>query len=761
MGSMFSEVLLAGGALGSYEIARSLRFNSVDRPKLTNTGVASPTNDKKFTQSIWFKRGLITSATVMSLLGPLDDVRFNTDDSLGIIGNGGATIYRQTNQKLRDPSAMYHLVLSWDTANATAADRLRVYLNGTEITSWKTNNAVAQNYQPLQNKASTVRYISTYNGANWFFDGFVAEVIQVDGQNLLPTAFGEFDAITGAWVPKRYSGSFGANGFWLDFADNSNTTSGTLGKDRSGNNNDWTPSGFSVSAGIGNDSVEDTPTNNFPTLCNLLGGAGTTVFQDAGMTFTNAGSHELKGATIPIPSSGSWYWEVTMNSGTANMMGIVLANVAAGYVGQDARGWGWHNGVAQKFTNAVGTAWGSAAGAGIVVGVLYNASTGDLSFYRAGTLMGGGPAFTGLDTSQTYLPAISVNGGGLSINFGQRPFVHSVPSGAKALCSANMDAPAIQNPRTRVASFVQAGSGSAGSKTGLKFQPDWIKGKRETSGAQTTPFFTAVRGTGKYKPSTSAAAEVTDAQSVTAFNSDGYSFGTSTVLNASAVNYLMLCLKDDPANGIQIVTWTGDGAATKAINHSLGKKPSMLMAHGMGATLTYLWHKAFASDAHWCSMTTTTIASEVNTNSPFSAFNASTITVTNNATNNLNSNGVVYVAILFADGPLFASGVYTANASADGPAFYCGFRPALVVWSATNNQQWPSVNAGIVNNYNGNAAQDADSFMTGNGFGTYTGSADILAFGAKIRNSGVNYQSGTNRPWFALAEQAGKYARAV
>ena len=247
----------------------------------------------------------------------------------------------------------------------------------------------------------------------------------------------------------------------------------------------------------------------------------------------------------------------------------------------------------------------------------------------------------------------------------------------------------------------------------------------------------------------SAAPETTDAQSVTAFNSDGYSFGTSTVINTNAASYSVFAFESDPANGIEIITWTGDGAATKAISHSLGKKPSMVWAHGMGATKTYMWHKAFASDTHWSEWAGASWPAEVNTNSPFSALSASTLTVTNNATNNLNANGVVYVAYLFADGPLFASGKYSGNGVAQ--------------WFAPNNGQWNGVNRGLDDNYNGSASQKNEGWMTYYGSGQYTAApgADVLAMGVKIRNSSINYQGGTDRPWFAFAEQAGKFARAA
>jgi hypothetical protein len=789
---MLGAIVPGNGSVVGVRIARSLRFNSPDTPKLTNVSVAVPTNDKKFTQSFWIKRGNL--GVLQSVLGPIDDFRINADDTFSVIGANGTTIYRNSAFKLRDPHAWYHFIIVWDTAQANAADRLRVFLNGLEVTNWATNNAVALNFVHAANKASTTRYISTYDGATWPADCLMADFQHIDGQALAPSSLGEFDDTTGEWGPKVYAGSFGANGSHPDFSDNSNTTSATLGKDRSGNNNDWTPSGFSVAAGAGNDSLTDTPTNyddgtvhgNFCVLSSINKHQhGNAALTNCGLTFTglSASFHFYALGSMPIVAGEKRAFEMTAGADPSylHVSGIGVANALFGgpYAADEVAT------SAQIFTYCMDgtkrtagspTAYGAAFTTADKVICYVDATDGDnvkVWFEKNGAIQGGGdpvagtsPAFSGIKAP--VLPIIvavsNAAAGGHHANFGQRPFGSALRSGYSPICATSKAAPGEPNPRKKIAIFDRAGTGAAGSKSGLLLQPNAliIKPRVGTTG-QTNPIITSLRGTGKYKSMNGGVAEVADAQSITAFNSDGYSFGTAAALNANATQFLDIALKADPANGIEVVTWVGDGGATKAIPHNLAKKPGMALLCGMGATSWYLWHKAFASDAHFQTLGAASAADAANTNTPLSAVSGSSITVTNNATNNLNSNGVVYIAILFADGPLWAGGAYTGNASTDGPMLTANFRPAFVGVYNANNQYWYAADRARAANYNGNAAQEVNYMFLSYGANVTTGALfDFLSNGAKLRNSGANFnQSGSTKYWFALAEAAGQYARAA
>ena len=254
-----------GPVTGGYNIERSLRFNSADSAYLNKTFSTTPTNRAKKTVSFWVKRSALSSAQDLfsSYNGSgQDGLFFNSSDQLQIYAmNGGAG--GTVNGVLRDVSAWYHIVYVIDTTQATAGDRLKIWINGVNYpsSSWTSYSAPT-----LNSTADILFFQSTEIGRNDFtsgsyLNGYLTEIYYIDGQALTPSSFGETDSATGVWKPKAYSGTYGTNGFFLKFADNSGTTSTTLGKDSSGNGNNWTPNNFSVTAGAGNDSLVDSPTS--------------------------------------------------------------------------------------------------------------------------------------------------------------------------------------------------------------------------------------------------------------------------------------------------------------------------------------------------------------------------------------------------------------------------------------------------------------------------------------------------------------------
>ena len=157
---------------------------------------------------------------------------------------------------------------------SSADDRVKIYINGVQETSFSTSGNPSQNMNIAFNDTSVHRIGSQSNSLGNYMDGYMAEVNFIDGFQYDPSYFAETDSITGQWIPKKYVGSYGTNGFYLNFSDNSGTTATTLGKDYSGNGNNFTPNNFSVAAGVENDSLEDTPTNNFCTLNPITFGSG-------------------------------------------------------------------------------------------------------------------------------------------------------------------------------------------------------------------------------------------------------------------------------------------------------------------------------------------------------------------------------------------------------------------------------------------------------------------------------------------------------
>lgn len=444
-----------------YQIARSLRFNSADSAYLNRT-FGTPTDNKKYTYSLWVKRGALGAN--LGLLGGDSDgyLRFNTSDKLELydypLANSSGSFSIITTRVFRDPTAWLHIVLAVDTANGTSNQRLKLFINGVQETAFDTFTTPNSGVASYFNKSATTQRIGAYTGPAGYFSGYMADVLLIDGQALTPTDFGEFNATTGVWVPKTYAGTYGTNGFWLDFSDNSNTTAATLGADRSGNGNNWTPNNFYVSAGVGNDSLTDTPTNYGTDT-----GAGGEVrgnyatwnpLDSGGLALTNGnlnaqgtgGSHKAVRATIPIPSTGKWRIEVTLNALNANcVLGVLKKNGSlASYIGGTADGWGWNCSVGSVDNNGGSLVTGlTTATTNDVAEVLFD--NGSLYVALNGTILNSGsPVATGL-TGELYFAMSQYTAFSWDANFGQRPF-STTRADYKALCTQNLTDTTVAAP---------------------------------------------------------------------------------------------------------------------------------------------------------------------------------------------------------------------------------------------------------------------------------------------------------------------------
>jgi len=237
-----------GSEEGGYQIERSLRFNSPDSAYLNRTP-ASAGNRKTWTWSGWVKRGSLGGIQMLfaSYFANNDNsqtqVVINSDNTVGISFFNFSAV--ATTQLFRDPSAWYHLVFAFDTTQSTASNRVKVYVNGSQVTAFSVDarSSITQNGDYAIN-AAQAHFIGYGNFSNSYLNGYLTEINFIDGSALTPTSFGEFNSNTGVWQPIEYTGTYGTNGFYLPFSDNASTT--TLGDDFSGNGNDWTTNNFSV-----------------------------------------------------------------------------------------------------------------------------------------------------------------------------------------------------------------------------------------------------------------------------------------------------------------------------------------------------------------------------------------------------------------------------------------------------------------------------------------------------------------------------------
>ena len=248
-----NKALAGASAPTAYTIDRSLRFRSSASAYLSRTP-ASAGNRKTWTWSAWGKRGKIDSNLYfLFAANPSFGIRYE-NNVLSINLRGDSTNYFIDFVNVyRDPSAWYHLVFVCDTTQATSTNRFKVYVNGVQLTTNGSYNSYPpQNYDTGCN-TTNAHYIGR-NGFSdsYWYDGYMTEINFIDGQALDPTYFGEYNEDTGVWQPKKYGGAYGTNGFYLNFSDNTSTT--TLGYDTSGNSNNWTANNISVTSGATYDS---------------------------------------------------------------------------------------------------------------------------------------------------------------------------------------------------------------------------------------------------------------------------------------------------------------------------------------------------------------------------------------------------------------------------------------------------------------------------------------------------------------------------
>jgi len=285
--------------------------------RLTRTNTGTITNNKKFTISFWMKRSVISAAqeTVFGSYpsGTSNDyVYFPSGDQLGFFGSisGSQSVYLLTTRVFRDVSAWYHIVIAVDTTQGTAADRVKIYVNGTQETAFDQSSYPAPNVEFRLAEASNVQEIGAINNGN-HFDGLLTQFIFVDGTAYDASTFGSTDSTSGEWKPNANpTVSYGNNGFKLTFEDTSN-----LGDDTSGNTNDFTMSGTGT-------STLDNPSNAFATLNPLLqSGVGT--LTNGNLSHASSSGIKHCASTLGM-TTGKFYAEVKYTGGgNYNGVGII------------------------------------------------------------------------------------------------------------------------------------------------------------------------------------------------------------------------------------------------------------------------------------------------------------------------------------------------------------------------------------------------------------------------------------------------------
>jgi hypothetical protein len=800
----------AGQVGGEYQISRSLRFNSADSAYLSRTP-ASASNRKTWTWSGWVKRSALGATQVLFGAGPSGTrnrlmIGFLNTDVLNFDFDGVGNFV--TTAVYRDVSAWYHIVFVVDTTQATG--RAKIYVNNSEVFSGLVFNLNEDT--PVNN--STAHEIGRDLAANNYFNGYMTEINFIDGQALTPSSFGETNETTGVWSPIAYAGSYGTNGFYLNFSDNSGVTSTTLGKDQAGSNN-WTPNNFSVTAGAGNDSLVDTPTQygtdtgaggevrgNYCTANPLDSGGVTCSNGNLKIAFPTNGQYNSIRSTIGI-STGKWYWEaVSSDIEALNPRGFVgIANSATtltnAFIGSTSGSWGYYNSGAEIYNNNANTAYGSQWLANAIIGVAFDADNGKLWFSINGTYPNSGNPAAGTNAgassipSSTYFPAFSMlgsNQGTFDLNFGQRPFAYTAPSGFKALVTTNLPDPTVVQGDDYFNTVLWTGDATnPRSISGVGFQPDlvWIKTR---SVANPNLVHDAVRGVTS-TDSRSLRTEATDGEvnyytvngALNAFESDGFRLAggsTNNNYNASGGTFVAWNWKANGAGvsntdgsitstvsanttaGISIVTYTGNGSAGATVGHGLGAVPSMfILKERSGGTPGDFWATYHVSLGNTKFLRLNTTDAEA-TAAYWNNTTPSSSVITLGSNTNINDTGSTYVIYAFAEVEGFSKfSSYTGNASTDGPFVYTGFRPAFVLikCSTGSGLGW------FIFDAERNAYNVVDDYLVAN---TSAAEAvglnmDFTANGFKIRNNNGNINgNATTHIYMAFAENPFKYSLA-
>ena len=462
-----------------FNVANSLRFNSGSSDNLSRTKGTSDSTTKG-TYSFWFKLSKTTGLTLIENGTAAADraiVYIASDSTLKIfskIGNS-TKLDLNPNRVFRDTSAWYHLVIAIDTTDGTAGDRVKVYVNGVRETSFATATYPDQNDALRFFTSSEIEEIGIDFENGGLFDGYMCEVVKVDGSQLAPTSFGEFDEDSGIWKPIDVSGlTFGTNGFYLEFKESGTSQNASgLGADTSGNTNH-----FAVNNLTAIDQSTDTCTNNFATLNPLAlrnnPSAYYVTFSDGNLKLVGNDATNNGNAFSTIGfNSGKWYCEVKVLSVEGSLypiIGVITENSISngsgnnGIIGQVTSDTVGYANDGEKVIAGTESSYGDTYTDNDIIGIAIDCDNGAVYFSKNGTFQASGNPTSGASKTNAamtftaganYFFGVSAykSTSDVEFNFGSPPyaissgntdgngygnFEYAVPSGYYALNTKNL-----------------------------------------------------------------------------------------------------------------------------------------------------------------------------------------------------------------------------------------------------------------------------------------------------------------------------------
>jgi hypothetical protein len=764
---------------GGYVIEHAAFFDGTSG-YLTRT-FSSITDQKTWTFSVWVKRSRIIGALGGSnytqyIFGSGgntygDGITFRYDALLKHVFDGEVAGVLESPGYYRDSSGWYHILVVCDTTQASS--QIRTYVNGSEVIF--TGTQPAQNYLTAFN-TNTEHVIGVLKrgsansyaiDTNYLFDGYMADVIFVDGQGLLPTNFGEFDSQTGEWGPKKFAGTYGTNGFHLDF---SNT--GNLGEDKSGNGNNWTVNGGvsqSVSTpGIsvfGDSSCFCQWSHVIPFSQNGISEGGTrSSWPGSGNTFS-VGNF--------VVNSGKWYFEGVPSASGGIALGVVPfrdgdAQISGFSYYQANLAWQYVEGASQGQHTVYGTS--------DVVAVALDCDSKTIQWYLNGSAVGSTYTLTQFPVAPL---AYTNNVGGyyLQANFGARDlpgttysadaggyFYHNPPANFKAMSTANLSESQVKRPSEHFGVALYTGNGTSQSVTGLDFQPDLVWIKNRTSSGTNPRIFDSLRGVTNRLLTDGTGVESSDPNGLTSFSSNGFVVGADNGSNESGSSIVAWCWKAGGASvanndgtvvsqvsanteaGFSIVSWSS--SKNERIGHGLAAAPETILMKSRNVSDNWYWYTPLVDGSNDFLLLNETSAKAD------SGFGGPTSTDFGSRSASAN-----YIAYCWHSVDGYSKfGSYTGNGDVDGPFVYLGFRPAFFMWKRTDT----TGNWNILDSFrdsNNPGLKTLQPNLSDSEFTIET--IDLLSNGVKIKNTWADLNAlGGSYVYAAFAEVPLKYARA-
>ena len=700
-------------------------------------GTAS--NADKCSLSLWFRP--TKRANNFGFLGTnggtLMQLYFQTDNNIRLYDANGTDLI--TTREFKDSSKFYHFMVVWDTAQSTASDRIKMYIDGEQLTGFSTSTYPSQNADVSFNtSAQQIGRINLSPSGNYYYDGYIAEVNFADNQAYSPSDFGLTDTSTGRWIPKSLSGiSYGNNGFRLQFDTDSN-----LGDDTSSVASDFT------SSGIGTDHQRiDTPTQLFP---NMFGDSTSPTVSEGGMNVAIGGSGQYEQIVANEAfgvATGKWYWEMRVYNKGAGGTGWKSDSNVGGSQAADTGG-------------SLGTVYNVGSSGGFADGEWTDDYTNAYSNFSTFSAASAGDIVMfaiDLDNRKGYVglngtwfnSANPANGTG-SIGLGGTVTKHAIGAKFYPMCLRLNTASDFRynfgNNRTFSNAFAKSAvANTASSGVGFfKYTPPtdflslcmdnlptttqdrsdlvWIKSRDSASAHM---LFDTTRGIRKRIKSDSTSAETTSVGTLEMFLKGGFGVGDQTAVNKASDSTvawmwhanggttsantdgsgatLASTIQANQTAGFSIVQVTAPGSpsGTYKIAHGLGAAPQWIIGKNLENSGGYNWsvyHHKVASDpaTDYLELNTTDALADNATIWGDTAPTSSVFTVGTGVPLIANEKTIFYCWTEIEGYSKFGS--YTGTGDANGPFIYLGFKPAVIItknisgsyrWNIIDNKRDP------------------------------------------------------------------------